>query len=93
MSPLPANDAAPPVSLADLLTQAADLQRQIDAVEAAQERFQRNVISSARALAEASLIRDRFAVADGPMFGAAVQQLAAETAAACAFPPDQEEAS
>lgn len=81
MSPLPANDEAPPVTLADLLTQAADLQRQIDAVEAA------------RAVAIASRLRDRFAVADGPMFGAAVQQLAAETAAACAFPTDQEEAS
>ena len=81
MSPLPANDEAPPVSLADLLTHAADLQRQIDAVEAA------------RAVAIASRLRDRFAVAPGPMFGAAVQQLAAETAAACAFPPDQEEAS
>lgn len=81
MSPTPANDFAPEVSLADLLTQAADLQRQIDAVEAA------------RAVAIASRLRDRFAVADGPMFGAAVQQLAAETAAACAFPTDQEEAS
>lgn len=48
--------------------------------------------TAAQALAEASRLRDRFAVADGPMFGAAVQQLAAETAAACAFPPDQEEA-
>ena len=66
MSPTPANDFAPEVSLADLLTQAADLQRQIDAVEAA------------RAVALASRLRDRFAVADGPMFGAAVQQLAAE---------------
>ena len=81
MSPLPANDEAPPVTLADLLTHAADLQRQIDAVEAA------------RAVAIASRLRDRFAVAPGPMFGAAVQQLAAETAAACAFPADQEEAS
>ena len=80
MSPLPANDEAPPVTLADLLTQAADLQRQIDAVEAA------------RAVAIASRLRDRFAVAAGPMFGAAVQQLAAETAAACAFPPPEEEA-
>ena len=81
MSPLPANDEAPPVTLADLLTQAADLQRLIDAVEAA------------RAVAIASRLRDRFAVAPGPMFAAAVQQLAAETAAACAFPADQEEAS
>ena len=81
MSPLPANDEAPPVTLADLLTHAADLQRQIDAVEAT------------RAVAIASRLRDRFAVAPGPMFGAAVQQLAAETAAACAFPADQEEAS
>lgn len=81
MSPLPANDAAPPVTLADLLAQATDLQRQIDAVEAA------------RAVAIASRLRDRFAVAPGPIFGAAVQQLAAETAAACAFPTDQEEAS
>jgi len=77
VSPIPANDEAPPVTLADLLTQADDLQRQI------------NVISSARALAEASLIRDRFAVADGPMFGAAVQQLAAETGRACAFPAEE----
>lgn len=68
MSPTPANDFAPEVSLADLLTQAADLQRQIDAVEAA------------RAVAIASRLRDRIAVMDGPMFGAAVQQLAAETA-------------
>ena len=81
MSPLPANDTGAPVTLADLLTQAADLQRLIDAVEAA------------RAVALASRLRDRFAVADGPMFAAAVQQLAAETAAACAFPADQEEAS
>lgn len=50
-------------------------------------------MTAAQALAEASRLRDRFAVADGPMFGAAVQQLAAETAAACAFPTDQEEAS
>ena len=50
-------------------------------------------MTPAQALAAASLIRDRFAVADGPMFAAAVQQLAAETAAACAFPADQEEAS
>ena len=49
-------------------------------------------MSAAQAVALASRLRDRFAVADGPMFGAAVQQLAAETAAACAFPPDQEEA-
>jgi len=80
VSPLPANDEAPPVTLADLLTQADDLQRQIDAVEAA------------RAVAIASRLRDRFAVADGPMFGGAVQQLAAETATARAFPTDQEEA-
>lgn len=80
MSPLPANDTGAPVTLADLLTHAADLHRQIDAVEAA------------RAVAIASRLRDRFAVADGPMFGAAVQQLAAETGRACAFPPDQEEA-
>ncbi len=66
MSPLPANDEAPPVTLADLLTQAADLQRQIDAVEAA------------RAVAIASRLRDRIAVMDGPVFGKAVQQLAAE---------------
>ena len=77
MSPLPANDAAPPVSLADLLAQAADLQRQIDAVEAA------------RAVAIASRLRDRFAVADGPMFGAAVQKLAAETALAMRLPFDE----
>ena len=50
-------------------------------------------MSAAQAVALASRLRDRFAVADGPMFGAAVQQLAAETAAACAFPTDQEEAS
>ena len=50
-------------------------------------------MSAAQAVALASRLRDRFAVADGPMFGAAVQQLAAETAAACAFPADQEEAS
>ena len=50
-------------------------------------------MSAAQAVALASRLRDRFAVADGPMFGAAVQQLAAETAAACTFPPDQEEAS
>jgi len=81
VSPIPANDSAPEVSLGDLLTQADDLQRQIDAVEAA------------RAVAIASRLRDRFAVADGPMFGAAVQQLAAETGRACAFPTDQEEAS
>lgn len=80
MSPLPANDEAPPVTLADLLTQAADLQRQIDAVEAA------------RAVALASRLRDRIAVMDGPAFGPAVHQLAAETARACAFPTDQEEA-
>ena len=36
MTPIPANDFAPEVSLADLLAQAADLQRQLDAVEAAQ---------------------------------------------------------
>lgn len=77
MSPLPANDEAPPVTLADLLTQAADLQRQIDAVEAA------------RAVAIASRLRDRFAVADGPMFGAAVQQLAVETARAMRLPFDE----
>ena len=50
-------------------------------------------MSAAQAVALASRLRDRFAVADGPMFAAAVQQLAAETAAACAFPADQEEAS
>ena len=50
-------------------------------------------LTAAQALSLASRLRDRIAVMDGPMFGAAVQQLAAETAAACAFPPDQEEAS
>lgn len=50
-------------------------------------------LTAAQALSLASRLRDRFAVADGPMFGAAVQQLAAETAAACAFPTAQEEAS
>jgi len=50
-------------------------------------------MTAAQAVALASRLRDRFAVADGPMFGAAVQQLAAETAAACAFPTAQEEAS
>ena len=50
-------------------------------------------MTPAQALAAASLIRDRIAVMEGPTFGAAVQQLAAETAAACAFPADQEEAS
>ena len=49
-------------------------------------------MTAAQALAEAARLRDRFAVADGPMFGAAVHQLAAETAAACAFPPPEEEA-
>lgn len=49
-------------------------------------------MTPAQALAAASLIRDRIAVMEGPTFGAAVQQLAAETAAACAFPTDQEEA-
>ncbi len=48
--------------------------------------------TAAQALAAASRLRDRIAVMDGPMFGAAVQQLAAETAKACAFPTDQEEA-
>jgi hypothetical protein len=78
MSPTPANDFAPEVSLADLLTQAADLQRQIDAVEAA------------RAAALASRLRDHIAIMEGPAFGPAVHQLAAETARACAFPTDQE---
>jgi len=50
-------------------------------------------LTAAQALSLASRLRDRIAVMDGPMFGAAVQQLAAETAAACAFPTDQEEAS
>lgn len=77
MSPLPANDTGAPVTLADLLTHAADLHRQIDAVEAA------------RAVAIASRLRDRFAVADGPMFGAAVHKLAAETAAAMRLPFDE----
>jgi len=80
VSPLPANDDGCSVSLADLLTQADDLQRQIDAVEAA------------RAVAIASRLRDRFAVADGPMFGAATLRLAVETGRACAFPTDDEEA-
>ena len=77
MSPLPANDTGAPVTLADLLTQAADLQRQIDAVEAA------------RAVAIASRLRDRIAVADGPMFGAATLRLAVETGRACAFPAEE----
>jgi len=77
MSPTPANDFAPEVSLADLLAQAADMQRQIDAVEAA------------RAVAIASRLRDRFAVADGPMFGAATLRLAVETGRACAFPAEE----
>ncbi len=49
-------------------------------------------MTAAQALAAASRLRDRFAVADGPMFGAAVQKLAAETAKACAFSTNQEEA-
>lgn len=92
MSPIPANDSAPEVSLADLLAQAADMQRQLDAVEAARARFEGGSMTAAQALAEASRLRDRFAVADGPMFGAAVQKLAAATARACAFPTDDEEA-
>lgn len=49
--------------------------------------------TAAQALAAASRLRDRIAVMDGSMFGPAVQALAAETAAACAFPTAQEEAS
>ncbi len=45
--------------------------------------------TAAQALAEASRLRDRFAVADGPMFGAAVQKLAAETALAMRLPFDE----
>lgn len=48
--------------------------------------------TAAQALAAASRLRDRIAVMDGPMFGKAVQALAAETAAACAFPSPEEEA-
>ena len=48
-------------------------------------------LTAAQALSVASRLRDRIAVMDGPMFGAAVQQLAAETARACAFPTDDEE--
>ncbi len=49
-------------------------------------------MTAAQALAAASRLRDRFAVADGPMFGAAVHKLAAEIARACAFPTEEEEA-
>lgn len=48
--------------------------------------------TAAQALAEASRLRDRFAVAHGPMFGAAVHKLAVETARACAMPIQDEEA-
>jgi len=46
-------------------------------------------MTPAQALAAASLIRDRIAVMEGPTFGAAVQQLAAETGRACAFPAEE----
>ncbi len=45
--------------------------------------------TAAQALAAASRLRDRIAVMDGPMFGAAVQQLAAETARAMRLPFDE----
>lgn len=48
--------------------------------------------TAAQALAEASRLRDRIAVMDGPVFGPAIQALAAETAKACAFSTNQEEA-
>ena len=46
-------------------------------------------MTAAQALAAASRLRDRIAVMDGPMFGAAVQQLAAETARAMRLPFDE----
>ena len=46
-------------------------------------------MTAAQAVALASRLRDRFAVAAGPMFGAAVQQLAAETARAMRLPFDE----
>jgi len=45
--------------------------------------------TAAQALAAASRLRDRIAVMDGPMFGAAVQKLAAETALAMRLPFDE----
>ena len=46
-------------------------------------------LTAAQALSLASRLRDRIAVMDGPMFGPAVQALAAETALAMRLPFDE----